>query len=73
MANEMQTIPFGSTSRQVSKAGLGGEGVLRTYGRRKEAEAVIQEAIEQGITYCDSARVYSDSEVYYGGIWGRKS
>ena len=67
----MQTIPFGSTGRQVSKAGLGGEGVLRTYGRRKEADAVIREAIEKGITYFDSARVYSDSEVYYGGIWGK--
>lgn len=67
----MQTIPFGSTGRQVSKAGLGGEGVLRTYGRRKEADAVIREAIEKGITYFDSARVYSDSEVYYGEIWGK--
>ncbi|MBC8316601.1 MAG: aldo/keto reductase, partial [Desulfobulbaceae bacterium] len=36
----MKTILFGSTGREVSKAGLGGEGVLRTYGRQKEAEAV---------------------------------
>lgn len=67
----MQTIPFGSTGREVSLAGLGGEGVLRTYGRLQEAEAVIREAIKQGITYFDSARVYSDSEVYYGRIWGK--
>lgn len=67
----MKTVPFGSTSRQVSRVGLGGEGVLRTYGRQKEAEGVIREAIEQGITYFDSARVYSDSEVYYGRIWGK--
>jgi aryl-alcohol dehydrogenase-like predicted oxidoreductase len=67
----MQTIPFGNTRKQVSRAGLGGEGVLRTYGRWTEAEAVIREAINQGITYFDSARVYSDSEVYYGRIWGK--
>jgi len=67
----MKTILFGSTSRQVSRVGLGGEGVLRTYDRQKDAETVISEAIEQGITYFDSARVYSDSEVYYGRIWGK--
>ena len=67
----MKTILFGSTGREVSKAGLGGEGVLRTYGRQKEAEAVIWQAIDLGITYFDSARVYSDSEVYYGEIWGK--
>jgi len=67
----MSETSFGHTGRKVSAVGLGGEGVLRTYGRSKEAKAVIREAIEQGITYFDSARVYSDSEVYYGGIWGK--
>ena len=65
----METIPFGNTGKEVTRIGLGGEGILRTYGRLREAEAVIQEAIDQGITYFDSARVYSDSEVYYGSIW----
>ena len=67
----MLTVSFGSTGQKVSRVGLGGEGVLRTFGRAKEAEAVIREAIDQGITYCDSARVYSDSEIYYGNIWGK--
>jgi aryl-alcohol dehydrogenase-like predicted oxidoreductase len=66
----MQTVSFGS-SRIISRVGLGGEGVLRTYGRAKEAEAVIQEAVNRGITYFDSARVYADSEIYYGTVWGK--
>ena len=49
--------------------GLGGEGILRTYGRIPESREVIQEAVAQGITYFDSARVYADSEVYYGKVW----
>jgi len=35
----------------VSIVGLGGEGVLRTFDREKEAQAVIRAAIEQGITH----------------------
>ncbi|NLZ29525.1 MAG: aldo/keto reductase [Methanomicrobiales archaeon] len=60
---------FGKTGREVTSVGLGGEGVLRTYGRHAEAEAVILEAISQGITYFDSARAYAGSEDYYGEVW----
>ncbi|MFP4573471.1 MAG: aldo/keto reductase [Desulfobacterales bacterium] len=67
--NQIQTNIFGSTGQAVTRVGLGGEGVLRTTGRSREAEAVIRAAVNQGITYFDSARVYSDSELYYGGIW----
>ncbi len=65
----MQTVSFGRQQRQVTVVGLGGEGVLRTYGRENEARSVIRQAVDQGITYFDSARVYSDSEVYYGSVW----
>ncbi len=61
--------PFGHTKREVTIVGLGGEGILRTYGQEKKAEAVIREAIEQGITYFDCARVYAGSEGYYGRVW----
>jgi len=54
----------------VSVVGLGGEGILRTSGRIAEADAVIRQALERGITYFDSARVYRDSERYYGAVWG---
>ena len=54
---------------KYGKVGLGGEGILRTFGRTSEARDVILEAVEQGITYFDSAHVYADSELYYGSVW----
>jgi aryl-alcohol dehydrogenase-like predicted oxidoreductase len=60
---------FGATGRQVSRVGLGGEGVLRTFGRTRDAQAVILEALSCGITYFDSARAYAGSEGYYGSLW----
>lgn len=69
----MRTVSFGNTGTEISAIGLGGEGVLRTFGRKSEARAVIHKAIDRGITYFDSARVYSDSEVYYGSVWGNDS
>ncbi len=63
------TRVFGQTGQKVTMVGLGGEGILRTYGRVFQAREVIREAIGQGFTYFDSARAYADSEVYYGSIW----
>ncbi len=70
--NENQIIekPFGKI-KNITCVGLGGEGVLRTYGRAAEAEKVISEAVVQKITYFDCARVYADSERYYGAVWGK--
>jgi len=68
----LSTTSFGITNQQVTVVGLGGEGVLRTFGRRDQAAEVIHEALDRGIKYFDSARVYSDSEVYYGSVWGEK-
>jgi len=68
--NEITEKPFGKI-QNVTCVGLGGEGVLRTYGRSAEAEKVISEAISQKITYFDCARVYADSERYYGAVWGK--
>jgi aryl-alcohol dehydrogenase-like predicted oxidoreductase len=57
---------LGSTGREVTILGLGGEGVLRTYGRDREAYRLVNRALDLGITYCESARAYSGSEAYYG-------
>ena len=65
----LQTRIFGNTDQKVTRTGLGGEGILRTHGRNREARMVIQAAIAGGINYFDSARVYADSELYYGHIW----
>lgn len=64
---------FGSTGRQVTIVGLGGEGILRTYGRERAAQEVIKTALEEGITYFDSARAYAGSETYYGLVWPRRA
>lgn len=69
----MKTTSFGRSKREVSLVGLGGEGVLRTYERDREAKSVIEEALAAGVTYFDSARVYSNSEVYYGALWKNNS
>jgi len=58
--------PLGKTGAEVTLLGLGGEGILRTFGQEKEAVALIQRAIDLGITYFESARAYSGSESYYG-------
>jgi len=63
------TKPFGQTGQKVTIVGLGGEGVLRTHGQAGEAQAVIREAIAQGIAYFDSAQAYAGSEGYYGSVW----
>ena len=63
------TLPkrmLGSTGVEVTQLGLGGEGVLRTHGFERESYALINRAIDLGITYCESARAYDGSESYYG-------
>ena len=58
--------PLGNTGAEISILGLGGEGILRTFGQEKDAVALIQRAIDLGINYFESARAYSGSESYYG-------
>jgi aryl-alcohol dehydrogenase-like predicted oxidoreductase len=69
------TIPtriLGRTRQLVTILGLGGEGVLRTFGRDKAATALINRALDLGLTYCESARAYSGSEAYYGKALGER-
>jgi aryl-alcohol dehydrogenase-like predicted oxidoreductase len=61
---------FGAQGPRVTRVGLGGEGVLRTRGREAAATEVIRTALDAGVTYCDCARVYADSEKYYGAVYG---
>jgi predicted aldo/keto reductase-like oxidoreductase len=57
---------LGKTGLNVTILGLGGEGVLRTFGNEKDAYRLINRALDLGVTYCESARAYSGSESYYG-------
>ncbi|TVM35039.1 aldo/keto reductase [Oceanidesulfovibrio marinus] len=62
-------MSFGTDGPEVTRVGLGGEGVLRTFGREEEARSVIQAAIDNGIGYFDTAPAYSGSEGYLGEAW----
>ncbi len=66
---QIKTRPFGRADRDVTVVGLGGEGVLRTYGEETRAARMIEEAAAQGITYFDTAPAYSGSEGYFGSFW----
>ena len=66
MTLPIPTRPLGKTGRSVTLFGLGGEGVLRTWGEEKQAARVISRALDQGVTYCDTAPAYAGSLDYYG-------
>ncbi len=57
---------LGKTDEEVTILGLGGEGILRTFGHDEQAYDLINKAIDLGVNYCESARAYSGSESYYG-------
>jgi len=63
---------LGKTGVEVTCLGLGGEGVLRTFRREREARDVIARALELGVNYFESARAYSGSEEYYGLALGER-
>ncbi|MEE9523386.1 MAG: aldo/keto reductase [Thermodesulfovibrionales bacterium] len=64
---EIPKRTLGKTGVDVTMLGLGGEGILRTFGHEAEAYGLINAAIDLGIKYFESARAYSGSESYYGG------
>lgn len=66
----LPTRLLGKTGRHVSLFGLGGEGVLRTHGKRDEAVQVIRRALDLGVTYFDTAPAYASSRDYYGAVLG---
>ena len=76
MKRDETVIPkrrLGKTGVEVSILGLGGEGVLRSFGNARIADSLINTAIDLGVNYFDSARVYGDSEAYYGAaLKGRR-
>lgn len=76
MKKDETVIPkrrLGKTGVEVSILGLGGEGVLRSYGHENTADAIINTAIDLGINYLESARAYGGSEAYYGAaLKGRR-
>ncbi|MFW5486894.1 MAG: aldo/keto reductase [Desulfovibrio sp.] len=62
-------VPFGTTGLRVTRVGLGGKGILRTFGQETGAQIVIQEALHQGLALFDTAPAYMGSEGYLGATW----
>jgi len=69
-SSQLPSRVLGRTGEHVSILGLGGEGILRTLGHQSEALAVIDAALDAGVTYFDCARAYAGSEQYYGAALG---
>jgi aryl-alcohol dehydrogenase-like predicted oxidoreductase len=61
----LPTRVLGRTGERVSMIGLGGANGLR-FPTGAQPEAIINTALEQGITYFDSARTYDSGELNYG-------
>jgi aryl-alcohol dehydrogenase-like predicted oxidoreductase len=61
--------PLGKTGASVELVSLGGEGILRTVGRERDAVPVILEALRLGVRYCDTAPAYAQSQDYYGAAF----
>jgi aryl-alcohol dehydrogenase-like predicted oxidoreductase len=61
--------PFGKTGLDLTCVGLGGEGILRTYGQESEALEVIEPAANEGLIYFDTAPAYAGSQGYLGSFW----
>ncbi len=57
---------LGSTGAEIEAVSLGGEGILRTHGRARDAVPMILAALEDGVRYCDTAPAYDQSQDYYG-------
>ena len=70
-STNLPTRPLGATGVEGTIFGLGGEGILRTFGYHKQASDVISAALDEGVTYFDSARAYAGSEQYYGTSLGK--
>ena len=64
--------PLGRTGCEVTQFGLGGEGVLRTHGRTREAVDVIHRALDRGVNYFDSAPAYAGCLDYLGEALGER-
>jgi len=68
----LPTRPLGRTGHAATLFALGGEGVLRTHGREREAARVIERALDLGVNYCDTAPAYDSSMDYHGATLGER-
>jgi len=72
MTTPLPTRPLGRSGVPITLFGLGGEGILRTHGEVKAAARVINQALDNGVNYCDTAPAYAGSLDYYGATLGER-
>lgn len=63
----MERRVLGRTTVKTSVLGLGGTRLLASANRLAEAQRLVSIALDLGVTYFDTARLYPESEVYLGG------
>jgi aryl-alcohol dehydrogenase-like predicted oxidoreductase len=58
----MQSIPFGRTGRMTTRIGFGAWAIGGTWGEvsREDAKATLHAALDEGMTFIDTADVYGD-------------
>ena len=67
----MNTVTLGRTGLTVNKNGFGALPIQRI--PKEEAVAIVRRALDGGITFFDTARLYSDSEEKLGAaLVGRR-
>src|SRR5512133_311024 len=67
---DMPLRPLGKTGYKAKIFSLGGQATLEEAGRDADADAIINRAIDLGVNYIDTARVYGKgvSETYIGKV-----
>jgi aryl-alcohol dehydrogenase-like predicted oxidoreductase len=68
----MEQRCLGGTAISTSLLGLGGNRLLATPDRFAEAQRLIFVALDLGVTYFDTARLYPGSEIYLGRSLGSR-
>ena len=71
---EMPKRPLGRTGHQVRLFSLGGQATIENPGTDEESTAIIERALDLGVNYIDTARVYGQgrSEGYFGRVMKRR-
>lgn len=73
-AGSISTRPLGRTGHAVRLFSLGGQATLEKPGTDEESIAIIERAIDLGVNYLDTARMYGRglSEGYLGQVMKRR-
>ncbi len=62
----MKEIKLGKTGIKVKRIGMGGIPIQRL--KISESDRLLEKAVEAGINFYDTARIYTDSEIKFGRI-----